>query len=87
MAQEGLATARAGSRPWSQSCDASFTSMQNAEVVGSRRLSLRFQRKAWEAWQCAPAREVSEAVEVKLKVQWRPQKVADHGTSEESSRQ
>jgi hypothetical protein len=60
--------------------------MQNARVVRSQRLPLRFQRKAWEARQCvagsaslqaACERAMLVAIKVKTKWQWRPQEVKD----------
>lgn len=49
--------------------------MQNARVVRLRRLLPRLQKKALVVTQFAPERAVYEAARVKLKVQWRPQKV------------
>lgn len=39
---------QAGSRSWHHPCSSGFICMWNAKVVGSRRLSLRFQRKIWD---------------------------------------
>lgn len=44
--------------------DVSFTSMQNARIVGSGCLLSRFQRKTWEARQHAPESVLHEAVKV-----------------------
>lgn len=49
---------------------------QNVRVIGSRCLPLKFQKKAWEAWQCASERVVHEAVRVKTKFR-RPQEVGE----------
>jgi hypothetical protein len=59
--------------------------MQNARVMGSWRLPLRFQRKAWEVRQYfaqseslqeAPERVIHDAIKVKPKLQWKPQDIS-----------
>jgi hypothetical protein len=66
--------------------DAGFAGMQMLRVIGSGRLPLRFQWKAWEDRQCvveykssqvAPGTAMFEVMRVKPKLQWRPQKVKD----------
>lgn len=69
MVEEALATAPAGGRLWHHTCDASFIDMQIITVVGSRKLPLRFQRKAWEVRQGAPERAVHEFVEAESAVE------------------
>lgn len=52
------------------------TEILNAErVVGSGRLSPRFQKKFWDARQCVPEKAAYVVVNVKSNMLWRPQKV------------
>lgn len=68
-----------------------YWSMQNARVVGSRRFSFRFQRKAGEVRQYMtssealpgpPERTTCEALGVRQKLQWRPQEDEDQRNTE-----
>lgn len=64
--QGGLTVAEADSRPCYYQCGAGFIGIQKASLVGSVRLSSKFQKKASETRQCAPKREVYENVRVKV---------------------
>lgn len=61
-----------------------FAGMQNERVMDSWRLPPRFHRKAWETRQCeagseslqaVPDRVMCRVLRVKLKLQWKPQKI------------
>lgn len=75
-----LASIPADGRPWHHPHDTDFTYVQYERIVGSRMLPLTFQKKAWEARQCAPEKAVCEAVSGKPRVHWRPQKFREPGT-------
>lgn len=73
-------------RHWHHSCDASFADINNARMIWLYRLPLRFHRKGWKAQQdmaglkslqASPERVMCESLRVKLKLQWRIQKVRD----------
>ncbi|XP_063111415.1 uncharacterized protein LOC106028966 [Cavia porcellus] len=71
--EKSLATAPASSKPWWHPQGADFRCKENAQILRVRGLPPRLQR-AWLAKQCAPERAICEDVNMKPKVQWRPQK-------------
>lgn len=56
-----LVTIQGVSSPWCHLCGTGFMSIQNPRVVGSKRLPLKFQKKAQEARPCTLERPVHEA--------------------------